>query len=76
MNNAWVSWNINPTVTNSKVRDEGFVSGGRYYGEGKWQYKIEVIGTGVGVQIGTVDIRVQGTRTGKESGNFWTTPGG
>ena len=76
MNNAWVSWNINPTVTNSKVRDVGYVSGGVYYGEGKWSYKLGVIGTGVVATVGTVDIRVNGKRTGKSGGSFWTTPGG
>lgn len=50
MNNAWVSWNINPTVTNAIVRDKGYISGGVYYGEDKWQYKIGVIGTGIGAK--------------------------
>ncbi|RFA34943.1 hypothetical protein CAI16_10095 [Virgibacillus dokdonensis] len=76
MHNAWVSWNVNPTVTNSRIRNTGYISGGKYYGEGKWKYKIGVIGTGFGAQIGTVDIRVKGNRSGKMSGSFWTNPGG
>ncbi|MBC5636376.1 hypothetical protein H8S33_05980 [Ornithinibacillus sp. BX22] len=74
-NRAWVSWNVNPTVTNSKTSDSGFISGGQYYGEGSFNYKIGVIGTGIGATIGTVEIRVRGDKSGKRSGNFWTTVG-
>ncbi|KYG31934.1 hypothetical protein [Alkalihalobacillus trypoxylicola] len=70
-----VSWSVNPTVTHSKIHDTGYISGGQYYGEGSFAYKIGVIGTGWGAQLGTVEIRVRGDQSGKKSGSFWTAAG-
>ncbi|ADI00446.1 hypothetical protein [Salisediminibacterium selenitireducens] len=68
--NAYVDRNYNPTVTHTKQREEGEITQGVYYGEGKFSYKIGVIGTGWGATIGDVTIRVRGNHNGKQGGDL------
>lgn len=68
---AYVVKNFNPAVTNSRTSKSGYVSGGMYYGSAAFAYKIGVIGTGWGAQIGTIHISVKGNHNGKYSGSFW-----
>lgn len=68
---AYVNRHLNPAVSTTKVGQSGYISGGKYYGSGTFNYKIGVVGTDWGVQIGTQIIKVTGGAKGKESGSFY-----
>lgn len=69
--NAYVNRHFNPAVTTTKEGQSGYVSGGKYYGSGTFNYKIGIIGTDWGIQIGTIIIKVEGGAKGKTSGSFY-----
>jgi hypothetical protein len=61
--------NFNPTVVTDCTYYSGYISGGTYYGETAFSYKVGI--AGYGVQIGNVYLEVAGNQKGKIYGRFY-----
>lgn len=68
---AYVGHNYNPTVVTDKTWENGEVSGGKYYGDAIFYYKMGIGPLGI-IQLGNVFIGIVGNKYGKEDGYFYT----